>query len=101
VHQVINPNMKLPDWVRLHFEEGQSGSTVSDRREAIRARLNGATPGSWQMRRDNETGDILIKVNSDADGNLIAYAPTDIAWLLEENARLQIETDGLSGEASR
>lgn len=74
---------------------------MTDRLAEIRARLNAATPGPWEW-REWSCGDEAITgpdntgfvVNVDeatphADADLIAHAPADIAWLLDEVERLR------------
>lgn len=85
---------------------------MAEREQQIRARLAAATPGPWQMAR-SAPGDgfenLSIQSASDevivggcgccgspygsnvADAALIANAPADLAYLLEENQRLREE----------
>ena len=90
--------------------------TATDRVAAIRARLAAATPGPWKWfgRGHNRAwalghrsgrgsavldgdlngdGDACVGFNRRADATLIANAPADLAWLLEENARLTAELE--------
>lgn len=74
----------------------------------IRARLEAATPGPWEATwRDDEWASVEIPDTADdtmqlawhegggitamdgANAEFIAHAPTDIAFLLEENERLE------------
>jgi len=67
----------------------------TDRLQEIRARLDAATPGPWIIYEDEETGQLdpwddegmhpILDSQSNAD--LIAHAPADIAWLLDEVER--------------
>lgn len=75
--------------------------------EAIRARLDAATPAPWKD--DGDVSGIVAASGervtegdnsgygcvyiSDADRALIAAAPTDLRRLLDENARLNAEVD--------
>lgn len=64
------------------------------RTQEIRARLSRATPGPWEA--DALEGYVVapsgrvatVTMWRDADADLIAHAPTDLADLLAENARL-------------
>lgn len=75
---------------------------MPDRLQEIRARLDAATPGPWQYHPDpigalcGPDGRNIITPyagygdSSDwPDINLIAHAPADIAWLLDEVERLR------------
>ena len=91
---------------------------TKDRLAEIRGRLEAATPGPWEIhdscswrrigrRHPHKDGDILCPTNDRSDGHpnlnvkpedliLMAHAPTDIAWLLEENELLRRDhADGL------
>lgn len=74
-----------------------------DRIEEIRARLEAATPGPWKTGGSAACGDVYFGTLVDpddptepgvmlgmtsqaADAALIAHAPADIAWLLEQLA---------------
>ena len=59
---------------------------MSDRLKEIRARLDAATPGPWQPVYINgrESPGVRRVVPESAERDLIAHAPADIAWLLEE-----------------
>ena len=80
-------------------------SRADERAAAVRARLEAATPGPWQrvlrwsqVDRDwtqaavtgdpSIVGDAYPIPRSDADADLIANAPVDLAWLLAERERL-------------
>lgn len=74
---------------------------MTDRLQEIRARLNAATPGPWH-RHDDEpwvTNSATPPMRIIATGlrgqrenaELIAHAPADIAWLLDEVERLRSE----------
>jgi hypothetical protein len=75
----------------------------TDRLQEIRARLDAATPGPWIIHEDEETGQLdpwdddgmhpILDSQSNAD--LIAHAPDDIAWLLQEVARLTLQERSL------
>ena len=57
---------------------------MPDRLQEIRARLDAATPGPWEV-VCNTTSDVVGVLDGDYDdADLIAHAPADIAWLLEE-----------------
>ena len=67
---------------------------VSDRLQEIRARLDAATPGlDGRLRRVQPTpqpwGPPLTYEVDKPNADLIAHAPTDIAWLLAEVQRLR------------
>ena len=67
---------------------------MPDRIAEIRARLDAATPGPWLVRNgwvdlNNLHGDVIPVGHNDADADLIAHAPADIAWLLDEVERLR------------
>ena len=74
---------------------------MSDRLQEIRARLDAATPGPWERwndgmriwsraRPDAQFGvDVADVYASHATADLIAHAPADIAWLLDEVERLR------------
>jgi hypothetical protein len=79
---------------------------VTGREAEIRARLEAATPGPWEVRAalgtgllhvshaDSEVGRPPIAQFAEAaDAALIAHAPADLAWLLAEVARLTEERD--------
>jgi hypothetical protein len=88
---------------------------MTDDTEAIRARLNAATPGPWVTEMMlGEGNDLLtaiitplpnLKVVGSAlterDGIFIAHAPADVAYLLAENARLSALIDTAKAWASR
>lgn len=65
--------------------------------DAIRARLEAATPGPWEPESeqdgDHETGyaDAIFIANA-ADATLISNAPTDIAALVAEVERLRADS---------
>jgi hypothetical protein len=77
--------------------------------ETIRARLAAASTGPWYADAVNGVIRILWNTstftrnkiatvlrsdrNQHADADLIAHAPTDLAWLLDENDRLHAERD--------
>ena len=65
------------------------GEAMNDRLQEIRARLDAATPGPWYVRSgwvalNNLNYDVIPVGHNDADADLIAHAPADIAWLLAE-----------------
>lgn len=64
---------------------------MSDRLQEIRARLDAATPGPWVPVLINgvESPGIRNPVPTWAQNDLIAHAPADIAWLLDEVERLR------------
>ena len=70
---------------------------MSDRLDAIRARLEAATPGPWE-RNDQHTKQrgiagplgLCATAWEDGDAEFIAHAPGDVAWLL---ARVEELTD--------
>ena len=75
---------------------------MTDRLQEIRARLDAATPGPWNFGRIagdwgsvHTHGRTNVVINSEDDGgyaadqDLIAHAPADIAWLLDEVERLR------------
>ena len=76
---------------------------MSDRLQEIRARLDAATPGLWvrhpsepwvYVRRGPFTLNIIatqLRSGRPGDTDLIAHAPADIAWLLDEVERLERE----------
>lgn len=81
---------------------------MSDRIAEIRTRLNAATPGPWS--RDpvlvylgDDRGDHRVRSypglptvavsEQAADADLIAHAPADIAWLLEQYEWMSKERD--------
>lgn len=90
---------------------------MPDRLAEIRARLDAATPGPWNVRtngswlrpravvyRDSnqhannvDVCQLIGERREWADADLIAHAPADIAWLLDEVERLRGEdADGTS-----
>jgi hypothetical protein len=87
---------------------------VSDRVKEIKERLEAASKGEWEWSRDDggdfnglmgEDGCLLeglsggrVSVSED-DAALIAHAPADLKWLLEENARLEAEVSHLRAAA--
>ena len=75
---------------------------MTDRLAEIRARLDAATPGPWRAADWDDARGIRVVVGEfprdpytlalaerDHDARFIAHAPTDIAWLLDEVARLR------------
>ena len=69
------------------------------RTEEIRARLDAATPGLWERENDGTGSTITsdtrgigqaFNINWRNDADLIANAPADLAWLLDENERLAV-----------
>ena len=75
---------------------------MSDRLQEIRARLDAATPGPWRddhqswciWAPDHEADEpdarcLVAEVGCGPDTDLIAHAPADIAWLLDEVERLR------------
>jgi hypothetical protein len=73
---------------------------MSDRLAEIRARLDAATPGPWDydhITRNVEADSrwlpdkrhVVAPMVGHFDGTLIAHAPADIAWLLDEVERLR------------
>ena len=61
---------------------------MSDRLQEIRARLDAATPGPWQVVCDT-TSDVVGVIDGDYDAaDFITHAPADIAWLLDREHRL-------------
>ena len=75
---------------------------MPDRLNEIRARLDAATPGPWwtaEQRRPYSnpiwsrsddpvtTGETIGSIYLQPDADLIAHAPADIAWLLDEVKR--------------
>jgi ubiquinone biosynthesis protein UbiJ len=80
---------------------------MPDRLAEIRARLDAATPGPWRLIKPLSTAsrNVLHNVVRDTipnhseemgeyrgrwmDADLIAHAPDDIAWLLDEVERLE------------
>lgn len=89
---------------------------MDDRLAEIRARLDAATPGQWS--NDNEWSEIeavvvpqsaymepylmsVATVGNPPNADLIAHAPADIAWLLDEVERLRQEIDRLRYEVMR
>lgn len=76
---------------------------MPERLQEIRARLDAATPGPWKRDRheiltvdvDDETGwetCIADAYGDPADADLIAHAPDDLRWLLDEVERLRSES---------
>ena len=79
-------------------------------RDAIRARLQAATPGPWKVCPDEATegdlelvcqgtvdqhaGPICMHPLTSADAEFIAHAPTDVAALLDEVERLGQQLPG-------
>jgi ubiquinone biosynthesis protein UbiJ len=70
-------------------------SVMPDRLAEIRARLDAATPGPWDydhITRNVEADSrwlpdkrhVVAPMVGHFDGTLIAHAPADIAWLLDE-----------------
>lgn len=87
---------------------------MTDRKAEIRARLETATPGPWfandthingmesQRNIDNAANEQVCWTTRGwpngvavANAILIANAPTDIAWLLEELERAKLENQSL------
>ena len=76
---------------------------MSDRIAEIRARLDAATPGPWHKHDDEPwvTNSATPPMRIIATGlrgqpenaDLIAHAPADIAWLLDEVERVTLERD--------
>lgn len=82
---------------------------MSDRLQEIRARLDAATPGPWRiLHHDLCCGESWVRDESgyhvgtslysndekrDENLSLIAHAPADIAWLLDEVERLRESCD--------
>lgn len=67
---------------------------MSDRLQEIRARLDAATPGPWEKTSPNvvvAAGDVVAGVPLTNNADLIAHAPADLAWLLDEVERLRGE----------
>lgn len=79
---------------------------MSDRLDAIRARLEAATPGPWE-RNDQHTkqhgiaGPLGLHATAweDRDAEFIAHARADVAWLLDKVERLESERDAWKLEA--
>lgn len=77
---------------------------MPDRLQEIRARLDAATPGPWEVWENGTMvcapdrdapgayHDIALAFSSLGDQHLIAHAPADIAWLLDEVERLRGES---------
>lgn len=73
---------------------------MPDRLKEIRARLDAATPGPWDVDEWTTTADVFASgAKSEptvahrvrmSDADFIAHAPADIAWLLDEVERLRI-----------
>ena len=78
---------------------GLPSATNVQRIAEIRARLDAATPGPWKRSLSGShynpwkvhRGAILVALSGEAveDADLIAHAPADIAWLLDEVERLR------------
>lgn len=77
---------------------------MPDRLQDIRARLDAATPGPWaddykswcvwapnHDLKEREDRCLVAEVGCGPDTDLIAHAPSDIAWLLDEVERLRTE----------
>lgn len=68
--------------------------TTPDRIAEIRARLAAATPGPWRADEDeiiwsDEGIDIIHVVVNPENADLIAHAPDDLRWCLDEIDRLR------------
>lgn len=92
-------------------------------RDAIRERLEAATPGEWSVDYDDDADDGTIPVvtrfvvgviaesapvvdlhgiaNADDNAAFIAHAPTDVRRLLDEVERLEAQCDTLARENLR
>jgi hypothetical protein len=82
---------------------------MTDRLQEIRARLDAATPGPWQdVDRDDPAWIRVMQPREFpnewttiatcgfcSDARFIAHAPADIAWLLDEVARLTLQERSL------
>lgn len=75
---------------------------MSNRLQEIRARLDAATPGPWEEGGFDRpwsvtAGRFVLDERSSAtrqaDADLIAHAPADIAWLLDELERCREESE--------
>ena len=74
---------------------------MSKQTEEIRRRLAAATPGPWRVGHDGPSKPIIIPQTvtdlwgfddlEEENAELIAHAPTDLAFLLAENERLERE----------
>lgn len=81
------------------------------RREEIAQRVEAATPGPWRdqsehmtVYQDFVTLDYFLRCATQsqvlADAALIAHAPEDLRWLLDENARLRDVLQQISDAAA-
>lgn len=73
---------------------------MPDRLAEIRARLDAATPGPWVYPEDDLTRiqasdgvSVAVITRRIDDADLIAHAPADIAWLLDEVEQLRESLD--------
>lgn len=79
-----------------------------DRVEAIKDRLEKATPGPWEVGRQSgepyvrgDKGGTTVMLFAPCqmeDAELIAHAPEDIRFLLEENKRLREALERIAAE---
>lgn len=66
---------------------------MNNRIDEIRARLDAATPGPWEVVCDT-TSDVVGVLDGDYDdADLIAHAPADLAWLIEQYEWMSKERD--------
>jgi hypothetical protein len=87
---------------------------MSDRLQEIRARLDAATPGPWSnsVSWDCVEADVMPTTNYlepyrttvararlPMNADLIAHAPADIAWLLDEISMLEMDVAEISRKA--
>lgn len=85
----------------------RSSDDASDRRQAIRARLDAITsPRPWKYRfnrgvTDAHDDSIARRGWYDRDGEFVAHAPNDIEWLLDRVEALEIlaESRRIKGDA--
>ena len=65
---------------------------MTDRLAEIRARLDAASwrnPSGWEVGWDARAEIVGVRGGDFDDADLIAHAPADIAWLLDEVERLR------------
>lgn len=73
---------------------------MSDRINEIKSRLDAATPGPWHnvypfivANEYMQGGICTVEIGQKPDADLIAHAPADIAWLIEQYEWMSKERD--------